>query len=31
MTVTASKGDKLQFIYDLDAAKYDLVSVVKGY
>ena len=31
MTVTASKGDKLGFIYDLDAAKYDLVSVVKGY
>jgi hypothetical protein len=31
MTVTASKGDRLGFFYDLDATKYDLVSVVKGF
>ncbi len=30
-TVTASKTDKLGFIYNATDAKYDLVAVVKGY
>lgn len=31
MTITADKGDRLGFLYDTVASRYDLVSVVKGY